>query len=197
MFHHSRETICGRWIQNSHGEWVVHRDHERSHKNDDFALFFPFVFRCGWTSLLWRFFIHSFCCCCCWFFKSLRDREIVSSAHKKMRDWLTEQSFIWYFMNWIFSDSESNLLETVLPILWTGCILRRIGFVRTYWAIFIWLLFWINNDYRSHFGTSECAWFGTSIDVIKFHNNNKSHSHRNLSEMQSQIGVECIYLLVT
>lgn len=30
-----------------------------------------------------------------------------------MRDWLTEQSFIWYFMNWIFSDSESNLLGTV------------------------------------------------------------------------------------
>lgn len=49
----------------------------------------------------------------------------------------------------------------------------------------------INNDYWSHCDAWKCAWFGTSIDVIKFHNNNKRHSHRNLSEMQSPIVVAC------
>lgn len=45
----------------------------------------------------------------------------------------------------------------------------------------------INNDYRrSRCSASKMRVVGTSIDVIKFHNNNKRQSHRNLSEIQSR-----------
>lgn len=38
-------------------------------------------------------------------------------------------------------------------------------------------------------GASVLRVVGTSIDVIKFHNNNKRHSHGNRCEMQSRIEV--------
>lgn len=78
--------------------------------------------------------------------------------------------------------------------------LRRIGYtsiVCTYWAIFIWLLCWINNDYRRRCSAWKMRGVGTSIGVIKFDNNNKRQSHRNLSEIQSRIEVRIRFMVTT
>lgn len=81
-------------------------ERECSHKNDDFALFAHLNFSMD-ERHCYGDFSYSF------FFvavaeKAQKNREIFCFAHKIARDWLTEQSFIWYFMNWIFSGSESK-----------------------------------------------------------------------------------------
>lgn len=73
----------------------------------------------------------------------------------KMRDWLTLQSFILYFMNWIFSGAqiENNMhwkrcIFLVLPIHSDVVILRWIGYAHVLsdiysvtFILFLWFLF--------------------------------------------------------
>lgn len=140
-------------------------------------------FLCRWAPLLWRFFIFF---CRCWF---------SALSHKNVR--LVNRAklyFVFYELDFLaVANRKCSSTElwldgwccpfSVFSVYPFGELAMGARIERFLFAYFG----GINNDYRrSRCSASKMRVVGTSIDVIKFHNNNKRQSHRNLSEIQSR-----------